>query len=332
MLKNRKPRIGILLGDHAGIGPEITAKLLSKTKKDFIPIVIGNEKIFNTVMQKYVPSFTGEIVDFLKETDESIENTVYIVNVDAGDIQNGMVSAASGQLSIDAASIAAEYKRKGFIDGILMAPNTNMSMQKANKDICDDKALLNKVFGVDSCNRVVKHADVIRAAVVGPCAFKDVFDQITQENIIKTSDYLLEAMDMFKMRDRGIAISALNPHAGDGGLFGTEESDLLLPTVKEIQKKYPDVKVIGPYASDSVLIRAIKGEFGGIVYLHINQAEIAMTTWAYHEEVVVFTGVSCSITSTEHRSALEIAGKGIADEKNLACALEDLLKMIANIA
>lgn len=315
----KKPVIGILMGDCGGVGPEVIAKTLHDYDGSWSALIIGPMKCLRPEMEKYAP----ECASAMKPYDGIAEGVQYI-DVDAEDIPMGTYSASAGKAAIDAAYKVAELVNQGVIDGVLMGPHTNRSLHLADESLKDEIALLEKAFGVAHCGRIVKHSNVLRAAVVGPCPFRKIFGQITEEAILQTGEDLIEALKLFGLEKNGIAVSAMNPHKGDGGLFGDEEF-WLDKVVEKYQAKHPDLRIEGTYAPDSLLIRGVKGQEAGLLYLHINQGEISMTTWAYGEETPIYVGLPCVVMSTEFGANMKQAGKGIADAVNMKYSLGQLL-------
>jgi 4-hydroxythreonine-4-phosphate dehydrogenase len=324
-----KAVVGIIHGDCAGIGPEITAKMLAKRREDFIPLVIANRDIYDNAARRFTPELSGKYQVYQPGVVFEDE-TIYLCDMPAGpDIVEGKISRDSGKLLVETMQKAVELKKAGVIDGILMPPLTKQAIHLFDPTLESEFMFYDRAFGVKGCRNVVKKEQILRASVTGHIAFRDIADKLTVEGVVNTAEVLLEAMKRFGFK-RPIAVSALNPHAGEDGIFGDEEARVLEPAIRQISQNHPDIQVSGPCPADTVFLKAIKGEVGGVVFLYHDQGNIAMKTWSFGEGVVIYVKIPCPVTSVGHGSALDIAGKGIADEKNLEIALDDLLVLITH--
>jgi 4-hydroxythreonine-4-phosphate dehydrogenase len=322
-----KPIVGLIFGDSAGIGPEITVKMLIKKRNDFIPLIIANKSIYEKAVKRFAPSLNGTF-KLYKSEDTLQEKTIYLYDMPAGpDIVEGKISYDSGKLLVESIQKAVELYKNKVIAGILMPPLTKEAMHLYDPSIESEFMLYDREFGTKGCRSVVKKENILRVSVTGHMAFRDIAGKITVGGVVGSAETLLNAMKNFGF-DKPIAVAALNPHAGEDGLFGDEEARVLAPAIEEIRRRHPNTKVIGPSPADTVFLKAIHGEVGGVVFLYHDQGNIAMKTWSFGEGVVIFVNVACPITSVGHGSALDIAGKGIADERNLEIALDDLTALI----
>jgi 4-hydroxythreonine-4-phosphate dehydrogenase len=323
----RKPIVGLIPGDSAGIGPEITAKMLTKRSNDFIPLIIANKGIYEKAITRFAP-FLNDPCKVYKPGDTLQDKTIYLYDMPAGpDIVEGKISYDSGKLLVESIQKAVELYKNRIIEGILMAPLTKQAMHLYDPSIESEFMLYDREFGTRGCRSVVKKEKILRVSVTGHMAFRDIANKITINGVTGSTEALLDAMKSFGFNS-AIAVAALNPHAGEEGLFGDEEARILIPAIQEIASRHPQTKIIGPCPADTVFLKAIHGEVGGVVFLYHDQGNIAMKTWSFGEGVVIFVNVTCPITSVGHGSALDIAGKGIADEKNLEIALDDLVSII----
>ena len=328
-INRKEPSIGLILGDHAGIGPEIIAKSLVEGPQNYTPVIIGNHEMAADTLNRYMPDV--EIIPFplSGETEPSIEGKrrVYIFDVPSGkDIQVGKVTTDSGKLIYDSLCAGVKLYKDGLVDGLVMAPITKQALHMAGLHYGSEFEVFAEQFQRTHVKSVVKAEQVFRSTVVGHCAFAEITKRLTTEGIIVTGTQLLEVMDNFGQKDKGIAVAALNPHAGEDGLFGDEEARVIKPAIDELQKT--GVKVIGPCPADTVFLKAMKGEVGGVVFLYHDQGNIAMKSSFFGASVLIYTDLPCPIVSVGHGSALDIAGKGIADPDNITACICTLLEML----
>lgn len=298
-----KPRIGLIVGDHAGIGPEIVQKTLAHCEGAYTPLVIGNRSL-------YERTATGCVQP----------SNLSFIDVPAGpDIRPGAVTADSGRLILASMACAADLYREGAVDMLILAPITKKALHAAGSPHDSEFTLFESLFNVPVVQSVIKCNDIYRATVVGHVPFVKILERLSTEAITQTGRNLQAVMRRFHSPNLRMAVAALNPHAGEDGLFGDEEARVIAPAIDLLRKEGMDV--IGPCPADTVFLKARGGEVGGIVYLYHDQGNIAMKSAFFGEGVLLYTGVPLPIASVGHGSALDIAGQNRADAGNLlACA------------
>jgi 4-hydroxythreonine-4-phosphate dehydrogenase len=331
---NGVPTIGIILGDHAGIGPEIVAKALtaaaSAGRTGFAPVAVGSRVVFEDALARYAPGLT--LTPYLPP-DESAEPAaddgrwVEMLDIPADEaIAAGRSSAAGGRLTYQSMRAGIDLARRGLVDGLVLAPITKQSLHLAGLPYESEFEIFADEFGTTNVKAVVKADRIFRCTVVGHCAFAKIVERLTTEGIVQTGEQLLAVMSRFGQRDRGIAVAALNPHAGEGGLFGDEEARVIEPAIVALRRS--GANVTGPWPADTVFLKARRGDVGGVVFLYHDQGNIAMKSGFFGESVLIYTNVPCPIVSVGHGSALDIAGQGIADAGNMTICIETLLDML----
>jgi 4-hydroxy-L-threonine phosphate dehydrogenase PdxA len=158
-------------------------------------------------------------------------------------------------------------------------------------------------------------------------AFADIIPNLSIERVVATAEGLLNVMRYFLPQEEcKIVIAALNPHAGENGLYGNEEAVILEPAVKILQER--GYKVIGPCPADTVFMRAVKGDVHGIVFLYHDQGNLAMKARYFGEATVIYTGIPSHLVSVGHGPAYGKAGKGTADATNMITSMGILLQLI----
>jgi 4-hydroxythreonine-4-phosphate dehydrogenase len=331
-----KPVLGIILGDHAGIGPEIVAKSLMDGRLVYTPVVVGSRALFEDARRRYAPELAlrpyHAAESLSRPADADItdeERAVYVLDVGSGaGVTPGEVSAASGRLSYESVRAAIGLAKSGAVDGLAMAPLTKQALHRAGLRYESEFEIFADEFGTTDVKAVVKADQIFRCTVVGHCAFAEIVGRLTTRGIVKTGEQLLDIMAQFGQRDRGIAVAALNPHAGEGGLFGDEEGRIIEPAIAALRAG--GASVSGPCPADTVFLKARRGEVGGVVFLYHDQGNIAMKSGYFGESVLVYTNVPHPIASVGHGSALDIAGRGIADPGNMALCLRTLRDLVGS--
>ena len=339
-MKKKIPVIAMAPGDHAGIGPEIMAKTLAKKQFRFIPVIVTNQKIFESACQRFAPSITGELkkvsLDYESFDDE---DTMYIIDIAAGsDIEEGKRTKDSGKLTVDTICAAIKLKKKGKVDAIYVAPSTKESIYMASPDVDSEFALFDREFKTgDTCVSVIKRGPVFTARATAHCALNSVLGQLSIDRIVGVGDDLINTMRKFGQEKKGIIMSGINKYVEGIGFLGDEEERIIAPAVEELKKRHPGISIAGPFPPNTVSLKVIDGEVGGVGYLYHDQGSAIIKSWANREEGkanieeqsnVIYTHIPCRITSSGHGSALDIAGKGVANEKNTDYALRDLLTMV----
>ena len=162
---------------------------------------------------------------------------------------------------------------------------------------------------------------------MGHCAFRDIVDRLTTDGIIRTAHNLLHVMGAFLPKEKcRIAVAALNPHAGEDGLFGDEEHTIIQPAIDHLLEE--GVQVIGPCPADTVFLKARNGEVGGVVFMYHDQGNIAMKSCFFGDGVLIYTNTPANIVSVGHGPAYGKAGKGTADPKNMIASMRVLASLV----
>jgi len=321
-----KPTIGIIMGDPAGIGPEITLKALSEPEvRDLCrPVVVGDHDLLAGLSRTLG-------LDLRLQVEPADEGDVQVVDTEPGGaasrIPMGSASAAAGRAALRAIRRAFDLAGPGDLQGIVMAPITKESLAMTDAGYHSEFELFGDLAGVRDVRGAVKWKDVVRMSVTGHIPFRDIANQLTTEGIIATGRQLAAIMSVLGGQRLRLAVAALNPHAGEGGLFGDEEETIIEPAIEALRDEGLDVH--GPIPADTVFPRAVKGEFQGIVYLYHDQGNIAMKAVGFGESVITYAGLPFAVTSPGHGSALDIAGQGIADHGNLVEAIRVAARLAA---
>lgn len=325
------PIVGLMLGDATGIGPEISARLLaSGILKDVARVVVvGDERVLALGCQDAGVSLTWHQYETAASIDWSRDELplIHLGNVDPASLQRGAVSAESGRLTGETLKYMIDLATAGFLDAICFAPLNKGALHRGGWKHNDEHqmfAALTEHKGFFGEMNVIKEFATFR--VTSHVALRQALDMITPERIhsaIQLADKTLRSTGVVKPR---IAVAALNPHGGEAGLFGDEEINIIRPCVESLAAS--GINCTGPVPSDVIFLKALKGEYDGVVMMYHDQGQIATKLLGFNKGVTVTAGLKVVFTTPAHGTAFDIVGQGKADPG----ALEQALRIAARMA
>lgn len=321
-----RPVVGILMGDPAGIGPEVAVKsAVDATVREVCrPLLIGSRELFRRTADGLglTVRLTAEGEGAAAAGDQAGDETVVPV-VDAGrgaeGIPLGEVNVASGAVAAEAIRAGFRLVEEGRADALAMAPLTKESLALA-EGYSSEFEMFEALTGRQEVRAVVKWGNLLRTTVTEHVAFRDIVSRLTPGRIVTATEQLVAMMRRLGMEQPRVAVAALNPHGGEGGLFGDEERTVIMPAIEALRES--GIVARGPIPADTVFVRAMRGEFDGVTFLYHDQGNIAMKAVAFGEGVVIYAGLPLTIVTPGHGSALDIAGQGIANPGNMIEAVK----------
>ena len=297
--------IGVTLGDPAGVGPEIVAKSLPSLKREEL-VLIGNEKNFLRVLSAL-------------NLDERKTGGYRFVDIPGEEVTPGSVQRAAGQIAVRSIEKAVELALNGEVESIATAPINKEAIIMAGSKYIDHTTMLTGLTGSRE-NFTVFETDALRIFFMTKhVSLREACSQITRRRVYSAIFEADGCLALLGVGRRKIAVAALNPHAGDGGLFGREEIETISPAIRRAQKK---LDVAGPYPADSVFHRASEGAFDIVVALYHDQGHIAAKMLDFHRTVSLNLGLPFLRTSVDHGTAFDIAGKGVANPVSMVEAIK----------
>lgn len=355
-MNDDRPLIALTMGDPAGIGPEIIVGAWTETViHDWCrPLVIGHPNILRRAVALWQRNVEVVEIDSPEDAQPSLEVIPCIPcsSDDVLKIQPGTLDARAGQASYDAIILATRLALEGKVDAITTAPLQKEALHRAGHDYPGHTELLAHLCGVDDYAMMLylgPNEDVLSPhglAVVHVTlhtALKNVFNQLTTEGVLAkaklahcfmtqlmnaNSDEMSSASIYGRHRTSNkhesqnrprIGICALNPHGGEGGLFGDEEQVIILPAVK---KGIEDGMLLeGPLPTDTLMVRARDGHYDAIVAMYHDQGHIALKLMGMHRAVNVTLGLPIIRTSVAHGTAFDIAWKRRAETGSMIEAI-----------
>ena len=240
----------------------------------------------------------------------------------------GRMSPAAGRYVLQSLDYAADLARAGVIDGITYASLNKQAMHAAGSRHEDELRYFAERLGDSGYVGEVNTMDGLwTSRVTSHIPLRAVYEHITVDEILPAIRLIHHTIRRSGLPSPRLAVAGLNPHAGEGGLFGSEEIDVIRPAVEAAQEE--DIAASGPYPPDTVFLRASRGEFDGVVTMYHDQGQIAMKLLGFERGVTVHGGLSKPITTPAHGTAFDIVGKGLASPQALKQALKLCAQMLA---
>lgn len=313
---NTLPRIGFMLGDVTGIGPEIAAKLLASGKPAACAqtIIIGDRRVLELGMRNANVKFAYSVYKNIDEIQWPRKDypLIDLGDTDPAKYPQGVSSDEAGKLAGDALKYMIDLAIAGKLDGISFAPLNKGAMNRGGWKFNDEHqmfASLLKHSGFFGEMNVIDQFSTFR--VTSHVALREAVNMISPERItaaVNLANDTLRAAGKFNPR---IGVAALNPHNGENGLFGDEEIRIIRPTIDKLKSSGIDCQ--GPISSDAIFLQALKGKFDGVVMMYHDQGQIATKLLGFNKGVTVTAGLPSVFTTPAHGTAYDIVGKGVAD-------------------
>ena len=317
------------MGDPAGIGPEIIAKFFA-AGVSAPAIVIGDAGCLERAIKSLSLPLKVQTIQTPAEARYApdVLNVLVKSNLPA-DLPLGRVDARAGQAAYDYITTAIDLALEGQIAGMVTAPIHKEALKAAGIPYPGHTEILADRSGTSDFAMMLANDELRVILVTIHVALKSVPDLITKARVLKTITLAHAACRAYGINEPRIAVAGLNPHAGEGGLFGHEEETNIIPAINEAQAK--GMKVSGPFAGDTIFMRARRGEFDIVVAQYHDQGLIPVKYMGIEQGVNVTIGLPFIRTSVDHGTAFDIAGQGIADASSLAYAFEQarLLQKVA---
>jgi len=323
-----KPKvIGITLGDPGGIGPEVVLKALPKflplqTKGTFF-LVLGYlpvlEKTAKTL--KVSPDF---LVHSHFDPKLLAAGKINVLSLaPSAEFQVGKVDAENGKLAFNAVRVGAYMASSGLVDGLLTAPVSKEAIQKTVKDFHGHTEYLAQVARVKSFAMMLQGGTLRVVLVTIHIPLKDVPRMISSSSIVSKAELAYQFLKRELKREPRIGVAGLNPHAGEGGLLGREDLEVILPAVKTLQAK--GIGAEGPLAADTIFKRAYQGELDVVIAMYHDQGLGPLKMVYFDSGINVTLGLPYRRSSPDHGTAFDIAYQGKASSLSTEKAIEFLL-------
>ncbi|HXW28513.1 MAG TPA: 4-hydroxythreonine-4-phosphate dehydrogenase PdxA [Xanthobacteraceae bacterium] len=313
---SNRPRVALAIGCPAGIAPELTARILiaptvmSKTQL----VTIGDRRVIERAARILGVDLA---LEFLRPGDNLPDRPARGVFVDRADLDPttipvGAISQGGGRSALGNFKYAIEMAMRGEVDAVAFSPFNKSAMRLAHPSYQDEGLFLAEMLGIEG---TASEFNIIpglwNARVTSHVPISDVASLITFDNVLRglrLTDRMMRESGYARPR---IAVAGLNPHAGDNGNFGREEIDVIAPAIVVGQSE--GLVCQGPLPSDTVFVRARKGEFDAVLTMYHDQGQIAIKLLGFEQGVTLLGGFPFPVLTAAHGSAYDIAGKGVAD-------------------
>ncbi len=287
------PRIGITLGDCAGIGPEI------------VDLALNSNRIARTVESKVIGRYPGS--------------------------RPGNPTAESARAAATALEEAVTLALRGELDAIVTGPVHKARMYEVGFKFPGQTEFFAERCGIENFAMCLTGRKITVALVTAHVPLREAASALKQSEIVRVGLLLADFLASRSVNSPRIAVAGLNPHAGESGKLGREEIEIIGPAVSELQSKIEngESRIVGPVSPDTVFHRAIEGEFDAVLCMYHDQGLIPLKLHAFHEGVNVTLGLPFPRTSPDHGTAFEIAGKGIARPDSMIAAINLAVELAA---
>lgn len=329
-MNTQLPRIALTLGDVAGIGPEVVARALDDSRLIHWcqPIVVGHPAVFRRALQQVGSCLSVVIAKSLAEPFAALrDRSISVFNPSddsVSEVPLGQLDRRAGQAAYDYLVAAARSALRGEIDAITTAPLNKAALHLAGLDYPGHTEILAQECGISDFgmmlylppgDRVQSPNGLGVVHVTLHTSIRSVPDLITTAGVREKIGLIDGYLRRIGCSSPRVAVCALNPHAGENGLFGDEESRLIAPAVEAARSA--GVQAQGPFPADTLLKRAVAGEFDGVVAMYHDQGHIALKLIGFDAAVNITLGLPIVRTSPSHGTAFDIAGLSQADPQGL---------------
>jgi len=355
MISEKKPKLALTLGDVAGIGPEIIVSGWSRIvqQENCIPIVFGDQRVIEKAIDLLGCDYIVQPIDANLEIAEPSTHVIPCLNCcldDVRDARPGEVSGMAGEAAYQSIIAATLHAISGKVDAIVTTPINKQALNMAGCRFPGHTELIASRCGVENFAMMlylgpsenIKGTHGLTVVhVTLHTAMRNIFDEIATENVLAkiqlANDFMLKMLsgrstgvlsdrstDM-KGQTPAVGVCSLNPHAGESGLFGSEELNIIAPAVKIAHDA--GINVSGPFPADTIMLKARDGEFDAVVAMFHDQGHIALKLLGMHQAVNITLGLPIIRTSVAHGTAFDIAWQGKANPASLieACRVACVL-------
>lgn len=325
-----RPKIGLMLGDVTGIGPEVAARVLSDASlhQSARIVVVGDRRVLDLGMRDAGCQLRLQPVSSVAEIDWSTDGIplIDLGNTNPADFPRGVSSAESGRLCGETLKVMTQMALNAEIEAVCFAPLNKGAMNRGGWKYPDEHAMFadwNQHQGYYGEVNLIQLFCTFR--VTSHVSLREAVDLVVPERIegaVHLAYSVLRGMGMERPR---IGVAALNPHGGEGGLFGREEIEVIAPTLEALRAQ--GLETQGPFPSDTVFLKAKAGAFDAVVIMYHDQGQIATKLLGFSEGVTLTGGLKTLYTTPAHGTAYDIVGQAKAHPGAMRRALDVAIQL-----
>lgn len=327
---NEKPILGIILGDAAGVGPEIISKLAATGfyEEYCRPIILGDLRVFQRGAETCGLNIPVQVIS--KVAEATWKDGIPVLdqkNLNPENIPYGKINLESGKACLDLLKLAVELFQSKEIDGFCFGPLNKAAMIQAGCKFESEHHYMANLFNHTApFGEINVLGDLWTTRTTSHIPIGKVSDNLSVNTIMRAITLANTTLKNSGIAKPRLGLAALNPHCGEGGKCGREEIDVITPAIEKAVSEGIDAK--GPFPSDILFIKAFNGEFDGVVTMYHDQGQIALKLKGFDQGITIAGGLPAPIVTCAHGTAYDIAGKGIVKTS----AFENAVKMAAKMA
>jgi 4-phospho-D-threonate 3-dehydrogenase / 4-phospho-D-erythronate 3-dehydrogenase len=322
-MEDKLPLLGITMGDAAGVGPEIIVMALSdrQTYEICRPLVIGDKGIMERAIKIIGSTLSVRVI---ANATDAVSQRGVIDILDLGnlppDLPFAIVDRRAGKAAFEYIEKAVRFAMEGEISAIVTAPLNKEALSLGGYPYPGHTEILAALSGTTDYAMMLA-SDLLK--VIHVCthvSMREACERIKKTRVLRIIKLAEEALQIMGISSPRIAVAGFNPHSGEGGLFGQEEIQEIIPAIEEARSE--GINVIGPIPPDTVFYRTVKlREFDIVVVMYHDQGHIPLKLLGFETGVNVTVGLPFIRTSVDHGTAFDIAGKGKADSRSMTTAI-----------
>ncbi|CAM3584756.1 4-hydroxythreonine-4-phosphate dehydrogenase PdxA [Polaromonas hydrogenivorans] len=312
------PVIALTLGDAAGIGPELIARLLGQPgiTEGVNIVLIGDPWLWQDGQaiagQTVATQAVATLAEVSSRADQRLPAFLAVDTIRPEQVQRSQAQAACGASVLQVLNLCMDGAKRGEVDAICFAPLNKFAMKQGGLQHEDELHHFAQYLGVTGyfCEFNTL-GDLWTSRVSSHIPLKDAAAMLSKERIVDAARLIYRSLQASGTAEPRVAVAAFNPHGGDGGSCGREEIDIIEPAVRELRASgFP---VDGPFPADTIFLKARDGQYQAIVTMYHDQGQIAIKLMGFSKGVTVQGGLPVPITTPAHGTAYDIAGQGVAD-------------------
>lgn len=325
-----KPILGIILGDAAGVGPEIISKLAATGfyKEYCRPVILGDVRVLERGAKVCGLNIPVQIISKVEEA--TWEDGIPVLDqkdLDPEKVEFGKISVDSGKACLNLLELAIDLYKSEEIHGFCFGPLNKAAMIQAGCKLESEHHYMAHLFNHTApFGEINVLGNLWTTRTTSHIPISKVSDNLSVNTIMRAITLANTTLKNSGIAKPRLGIAALNPHNGEGGKCGREEIDIIAPAVEKAVAEGIDAK--GPFPSDILFIKAFNGEFDGVVTMYHDQGQIALKLKGFDQGITIAGGLPAPIVTCAHGTAYDIAGKGIVKTS----AFENAVKMASKMA